>query len=204
MMTSRSEFRLLLRQDNADARLTEIGRSVGLIGDCRYAKFKEKQAKIAAEKERLASVVVPPSATLNAILKDAGEPPATTGIRLEELIRRPSLTYEMLAPVDPSRPALPADVIFTVQTDIKYEGYIKMQLFNAKRFEKLENKNCDDIDYTAIRGLSTESAQKLTKFRPASIGAASRISGVSPADITVLLIYLDARTPKREENDDEK
>lgn len=205
MMTSRSEFRLLLRQDNADARLTEIGRFVGLIGDCRYAKFKEKQAKIAAEKERLASVVVPPSETLNAILEDAGEPPATTGIRLEELIRRPSLTYEMLAPVDPSRPSLPADVTFTVQTDIKYEGYIKKQLLDAKRFEKLENKKLpDDIDYTAIRGLSTESAQKLTKFRPASIGAASRISGVSPADITVLLIYLNARTPKREENDDEE
>ena len=111
----------------------------------------------------------------------------------------------MLAPIDPSRPSLPTDVTFTVQTDIKYEGYIKKQLLDAKRFEKLENKKLpDDINYTAIRGLSTESAQKLTKFRPASIGAASRISGVSPADITVLLIYLDARTPKREENDDEK
>ena len=203
MMTSRSEFRLLLRQDNADARLTEIGRNVGLISDERYAKFKAKMAAIEEEKERLFSVVLPPSKALNDILESVGEPPAATGIRLEELIRRPSLTYEMLAPVDPQRQPLPPDVIFTVQTDIKYEGYIKKQLLDAKRFEKLENKKLpDDIDYTAIRGLSTESAQKLTKYRPASIGAASRISGVSPADITVLLIYLDARTPKREENDD--
>lgn len=204
MMTSRSEFRLLLRQDNADARLTEIGRNVGLISDERYAKFKAKMAAIEEEKERLFSIVVPPSKTLNDILESVGEPPVTTGIRLSELIRRPSLTYETLAPVDPSRRDLPRSVTFTVQTDIKYEGYIKKQLADAERFEKLEKKRLpDDIDYMALRGISTEAAQKLTKFRPSSIGAASRISGVSPADITVLLIYLDARTPKKEEKDGE-
>ncbi|MBQ0126163.1 MAG: tRNA uridine-5-carboxymethylaminomethyl(34) synthesis enzyme MnmG, partial [Clostridiales bacterium] len=145
---------------------------------------------------------VPPSETLNKILENAGEPPVTTGIRLDELIRRPSLSYDDLSPIDKMRTPLPKSVIFTVQTDIKYDGYIKKQLADAKRFEKLENKLIpENIDYMSIRGISIEAAQKLTKFRPISIGAASRISGVSPADITVLLIYLDAKKPSEDEND---
>lgn len=204
MMTSRSEFRLILRQDNADARLSKIGHDVGLISDERFARFEKKQALIAAEKERLEKTTVAPSPTLDKILDDAGEVRVTTGIKLAELLRRPTITYEALAPVDRERETLPPEVIFTVQTDIKYEGYIKKQLADAVRFEKLESRRLpDDIDYMKIRGLSTEAAQKLTKFRPASIGAASRISGVSPADVTVLLIYLDARTPKRGEKDGE-
>ena len=204
MMTSRSEFRLILRQDNADARLTEFGHDVGLITDDRYTRFKRKQELIAAEKERLFSTVLPPSKELNDILASCGEPPVSTGIRLAELLRRPAVTYGMLAPVDAARTPLANDVIFTVQTDIKYEGYIKKQLADVERFEKLESKRLDEnIDFMSIRGLSTEAAQKLTKHRPLSIGAAARISGVSPADIAVLLIYIDAHKPKKEKNDGE-
>ena len=194
MMTSRSEFRLILRQDNADARLTPLGKEIGLISDERFARFERKTALISEEKKRLFARTVAPCAALDELTDKTGEPRVTTGIKLAELLRRPSVSYEMLASVDPDRPTLPADVIFTVQTDIKYEGYIKKQLADAERFEKLEGRRLpDDIDYMKIRGLSTEAAQKLEKHRPASIGAASRISGVSPADITVLLIYLDAR-----------
>jgi len=204
MMTSRSEFRLILRQDNADARLTGFGREIGLISDERFARFQDKQALIAREKKRLFATTVAPSAALDEITDSVGEPRITTGIKLAELLRRPAVDYKMLAPVDASRPTLPSDVIFTVQTDIKYEGYIKKQLADAERFEKLESRPlADDIDYMSIRGLSTEAAQKLTKHRPASIGAASRISGVSPADVAVLLIYLDAYKPGKGENDGE-
>ena len=203
MMTSRSEFRLILRQDNADARLTPLGHEIGLISDERFARFEKKSALVAAEKERLFSKTIAPSKALDELTDSIGEPRVTTGIKLAELLRRPAVTYDMLAGVDTERPELPQDVVFTVQTDIKYEGYIKKQLADAERFEKLEGKRLDEnLDYMSIRGLSTEAAQKLTKFRPQSIGAASRISGVSPADITVLLIYLDARTPRKKEKDD--
>ncbi|MBO4354525.1 MAG: tRNA uridine-5-carboxymethylaminomethyl(34) synthesis enzyme MnmG, partial [Clostridia bacterium] len=168
----------------------------------RFARFEKKSALVAAEKERLFSKTVAPSEALDALTDSIGEPRVTTGIKLAELLRRPAVTYEMLAGVDTERPELPQDVIFTVQTDIKYEGYIKKQLADAERFEKLESKRLDEnLDYMNIRGLSTEAAQKLTKFRPQSIGAASRISGVSPADIAVLLIFLDAHKPKKGEND---
>ena len=204
MMTSRSEFRLILRQDNADARLTPLGREIGLISDERFARFEKKMALVAAEKERLFSKTVAPSEALDALTDSIEEPRITTGIKLAELLRRPAVTYEMLAGVDVEQPSLPRDVIFTVQADIKYEGYIKKQLADAERFEKLEGKHLDEsLDYMNIRGLSTEAAQKLTKFRPQSIGAASRISGVSPADIAVLLIYLDAHKPKKGENDEQ-
>lgn len=193
MMTSRSEFRLLLRQDNADRRLTELGHEIGLISEERYKKFKEKQSLIEKEEERLNSTVLSPTAELNEILENAGETPVRTGLRLAEAIRRPTVTYEMLAPVDKNRPSLPADVIFTAVTDIKYEGYIKKQLAEAEKFEKLEKRLLPDgTDFRAIRGLSTEAAQKLDMHKPKSIGEASRISGVSPADIAVLLIYLDS------------
>ena len=193
-MTSRSEYRLLLRQDNADARLSRIGHEAGLLSDAAFARYEKKESLIAEEKRRLQKTVFSPTDTLNSILKKAGQPEAKTGVRAIDLLRRPGITYEMLADVDLSRPALPANVIFTVQTEIKYEGYIKKQLMDAARFEKLEKKLLPaDIVYENITGLSTEAMQKLSLQRPASIGAASRISGVSPADISVLLIYLDLR-----------
>lgn len=204
MMTSRSEFRLILRQDNADKRLSELGHKVGLLSEERYQKYLEKQKQIEEEKERLYSTVIAPSETINSLLESVGEPPITTGVRLSELLKRPSLTYDSLAPVDKDRPELSKKVTFTVQTDIKYEGYIKKQLQDAERFDKLEKKLMpEDIDYMSIKGISIEAAQKLTKFRPVSIGAASRISGVSPADITVLLIYIDAKNPDKHKKDNQ-
>ena len=199
MMTSRSEYRLILRQDNADERLSELGYRAGLLSEEKYARFKEKQAMIAKEKERLFGTFVPPSEAVNKMLADKGEPPVVTGIRLFDLLKRPSITYKDLEPVDRERKPLPQSVIFTVQTDIKYEGYIKKQREDAERFTKLEKRLMpEDIDYMQIRGISTEAAQKLTKHRPISIGAASRISGVSPADITVLLIYLDSKKAEKQ------
>ena len=194
MMTSRSEFRLLLRQDNADVRLSEIGHRIGLLSEERYKKFLKKREMTEAEEARLSSTVLSPTAEVNAMLEAAGEPPVKTGIRLSDLLKRPSITYEMLACVDKERPELPDDVIFTAVTDLKYEGYIKKQLAEAKRFEKLEKRRLSsDIEYKKIRGLSLEAAQKLDLRKPQSIGEASRISGVSPADIAVLLIWLDAQ-----------
>lgn len=199
MMTSRSEFRLILRQDNADERLSEIGYAAGLLSQERIELFREKKAMIEAEKERLRSVIVSPNGGINELLETIGEAPIKTGVRLSELLKRPNVNYEFLAPVDPDRPALPSAVIFTAQTDLKYEGYIKKELADAARFTKLEKRLLpEDICYANIRGLSTEAAQKLDKFRPLSIGAASRISGVSPADISVLLIYLDVKNKERE------
>lgn len=199
MMTSRSEFRLILRQDNADERLSEIGYAAGLLSQERIELFREKKAMIEAEKERLRSVIVSPNGGINELLETIGEAPIKTGVRLSELLKRPNVNYEFLAPVDPGRPALPSAVVFTAQTDLKYEGYIKKELADAARFTKLEKRLLpEDICYANIRGLSTEAAQKLDKFRPLSIGAASRISGVSPADISVLLIYLDVKNKERE------
>ena len=200
MMTSRSEYRLLLRQDNADARLSKIGHDAGLLSDEAYERYLKKAEMIAAEKERLSKIVLPPSEKVNALLASLGEVPLKTGIHMADLLRRPEVTYEALAPVDPDRPALPDAVIFTVQTEIKYEGYIKKQLADAERFAKLEKRLLpSDIDYKTITGLSTEAVQKLNLHKPYSIGAASRISGVSPADISVLLIYLDLKHRRKEE-----
>ncbi|MGN1095264.1 MAG: tRNA uridine-5-carboxymethylaminomethyl(34) synthesis enzyme MnmG, partial [Eubacteriales bacterium] len=194
MMTSRSEFRLILRQDNADERLSEIGYEAGLLPYERIKRYREKKAMIEAEKSRLRATVLPPSEKLNDILSAAHEPPIRTGVRLSELLKRPEITYASLAPVDEGRKPLPENVIFTAQTDLKYEGYIKKELADAERFSKLEKRLLpEDICYKDVLGLSTEAAQKLEKFRPVSIGAASRISGVSPADISVLLIFLDIK-----------
>ena len=191
IMTSRSEYRLLLRQDNADARLTPIGRRVGLIDDTRFAAFEAKQKHIADEIERCERTFLPPSDELNAIMAENDLPAVTTGISLAELLRRPALTYDKLTIVDTSRPALTYAERYAVEVAIKYEGYIKRQLAEVKRREKLdETKIPEDFDYDAIPSLRIEARQKLKAIRPMDIGAASRISGVSPADISVLLIYL--------------
>ncbi len=192
MMTSRSEYRLLLRQDNADARLTEKGYKAGLIGEDRYRAFLEKQAQIAAEIERLEKNSIPPSATLSAIMEEAGCEPVKTGIRLSDLIRRPQISYKALSPVDTGRPDLPLEVWREAEIRIKYEGYIKRQKQAVQQFRKLEDKVLpENMDYMQLDGLCTEARQKLTKFQPKNVGQASRISGVSPADISVLLVYLE-------------
>ena len=191
MMTSRSEYRLLLRQDNADLRLTEIGRRVGLIGDERYASFLEKKRRIEDEIKRVEKTTIPPSEEVNAFLRRNSSTEISTGIKLAELLRRPELTYEALGEIDKERPELPRSVTTTVGIQIKYEGYIKRELAEVERQRKLEEKILPkDISYKDIVGLRLEAAEKLDKIRPVNIGQASRISGVNPADISVLLIYL--------------
>jgi tRNA uridine 5-carboxymethylaminomethyl modification enzyme len=191
MMTSRSEYRLILRQDNADLRLCDIGHRVGLIGEERYARFCARRQAIAEETKRIERTTVQATEENNAILASLGTSPIRAGVKLAELLRRPELTYENLAPLDPDRPALAASVILTTQIGIKYEGYIRRELAEVERQEKLESRRIPEgIDYKTIRGLRIEAAQKLAAIRPVSIGQASRISGVSPADIGVLLIYL--------------
>ena len=192
VMTSRSEYRLLLRQDNADLRLTEIGHRVGLIDDERYNAFLDKKAMIDGEIKRLESTTVPPSETNNEILRSFGSSEITTGIKLAELLRRPELSYAAIRGMDINRPELPAAVVRTAEIQVKYAGYIKRELSEVERVKRLEEKKIpEDIDYTKILGLKQESAEKLSKIRPVSIGQASRISGVNPADISVLLIYLN-------------
>ena len=194
MMTSRSEYRLILRQDNADERLTPIGYDLGLISEDRYQRYLTKQELIAQEKKRVASTVISPSPALTEILVSRETSDVTTGIRLIELLKRPELSYEALAPVDTDRPDLPVAVFEQVEIAIKYEGYIKKQLAAVESMRKLENKLLpDDIDYKSITGLRLEAQEKLSAIRPLNIGQASRISGVSPADINVLMIYLIKR-----------
>ena len=191
MMTSRSEYRLLLRQDNADLRLTPLGHKIGLISDERYEKFLKKREQIDREVARLKKLVFPPSEAVLEVLNSVNCAPIKTGIHADELLKRPEITYDILAPMDKDRPELPKDVCEQVEISIKYEGYINRQLAQAQQFSKLENKKLPkDIDYTKIDGLRLEARQKLDKIRPVSLGQASRISGVSPADIAVLLIYL--------------
>lgn len=194
MMTSRSEYRLLLRQDNADKRLTPIGRRVGLVGDAQWEHYKKKQEAIEAEKERLKTVIIKPTDEVNKIIEDCGTTPISVSISLHDLIKRPQLDLDNLSKFDTSRPALSQSVIFTAQTDIKYDGYVKKQLAEVARTEKLEEKPLPyDLDYSTIKGLRIEAYQKLNKVKPLTLGQASRISGVSPADISVLLIYLQSR-----------
>lgn len=191
MMTSRSEYRLILRQDNADERLTPIGHQLGLIGENRWQRFLQKQELIKEEKERVTKTVISPSEELSAILVSRETSDVKTGIRLIELLKRPELNYEALAPIDKDRPALDPAVFEQVEIAIKYEGYIKKQLAAVENMRKLENKSIpDDIDYRSITGLRLEAQEKLSAIRPLNIGQASRISGVSPADINVLMIYL--------------
>jgi len=190
MMTSRSEYRLLLRQDNADERLTPIGRRAGLVSDDQYAKFLAKKEEIAKEKERLETTYISKEKATD-FLVNKGQDPAKSGVSLADLIRRPDFDYDQIAELDVDRPSLPKDVILTASTDIKYAGYVKRQLAEVKKYEKIESKPLPrDLDYLNIKGLRIEAAQKLDKLKPLTVGQASRISGVNPADISVLLIYL--------------
>ncbi len=193
MMTSRSEYRLLLRQDNADERLTPIGYRVGLISDERYSDFQYKQKQIEDELKRLEKVVLPPK-KINPILEERGGTIVSTGLKISDAIRRPELGYDMLASIDPDRPSLPDDVREEVEIKLKYDGYIKRQVQQVEQFKKLESRLLpEDIDYNSVYGLRIEARQKLEKIRPRSLGQASRISGVSPADISVLIIWLEAQ-----------
>ena len=190
MMTSRSEYRLLLRQDNADSRLTPLGRRVGLVGDARYAAFEAKQGRITAEKTRLEQTVLSP-AKANSFLEPLGETPLKSGASLADLLRRPAISYVELAKIDENRPNLSRAEALTVESDIKYAGYAARQIGEVKRHIKLEEKKLPaGLDYKAVKGLRIEAAQKLAQIQPLTIGQASRISGVNPADISVLLIYL--------------
>ena len=192
MMTSRAEYRLLLRQDNADLRLTQIGYEIGLISDERYNRFTKKKEQIEHEIERLKNTIVKPNKKTNDFLRKCGTSEITTGIKLSELLKRTELTYELLKEIDETRPVLDVQVTEEVEIMIKYDGYINMQKKQVDSFKKMEKKLLPEvIDYNTIKGLRLEARQKLNKYKPYSIGQASRISGVSPADISVLLIYLE-------------
>jgi len=199
MMTSRAEYRLLLRQDNADLRLTEIGHKVGLISDDRYDKFLIKKKAIEDEVERLRNVVVKPTEINNNHLESIGTTRITTGFKMADLLKRPQVTYENLALIDVDRVELDERVKKEVEILLKYEGYINLESVQVDKFKKLENKKLsEDINYSEISGLRLEARQKLDKVKPSSVGQASRISGVSPADITVLLIWLETNKMKRD------
>ena len=197
MMTSRAEYRLLLRQDNADLRLTEIGHDVGLISDERYARFVEKKKQIEKEIERVNSLIIKPTKKVNEFLAKYETTELSTGVKLADLLKRTELNYEILAEIDENRPSLDRQVIEEVNIMVKYDGYIEMQKKQVEGFKKLEKKLLPDgIDYKKIKGLRLEARQKLDNIKPYSIGQASRISGVSPADISVLLIYLEQQKRK--------
>ncbi len=195
MMTSRSEYRLVLRQDNADERLTPVGREIGLVDDARWERFSARHAARLEERNRLETTVVPPSQAVQSLLAAHGTAPLATGARLSELLRRPQLDYQSLSPVDPSRPVLEPLVWEPVEIELKYEGYIRRQQAAIEEMRRLENRLLPEgTDYTAISGLRKEAQEKLNRVRPRSVGQASRISGVSPADISVLLIWLSQRS----------
>lgn len=202
MMTSRAEYRLVLRQDNADLRLTEKGRKIGLVKEKRYDRFLRKSQQIAAEVERLRNTMITP-AVGNEFLHKMNSAEIRSGISLYDLLKRPELTYENLRELDKERQTLPKDVIMQCEVQIKYEGYIDKQLKQIEQFKKLEGKKLHlEIEYTVIEGLRLEARQKLNAVKPLSVGQASRISGVSPADISVLLVYLEQQRRRRSEGDE--
>ena len=194
MMTSRSEYRLLLRQDNADVRLTPLGRRIGLIGDERWRRFKEKKRQKEQERKRLKETVISPSKEVNELLVSCETTPITTGVRFIDLLRRPQLSYQKLTPIDPTRPLLDQNIFEQIEIEVKYEGYIKRQMAQTEQMRRMENKKLPaGTDYRTLAGLRLEAQEKLNQVRPENIGQASRISGVSPADISVLIIWLSQR-----------
>lgn len=201
MMTSRSEYRLILRQDNADERLTPIGRKIGLVTDSRWESFLERQKIKAEEMKRIEKVVFSPSEELNNILVSRETSPVTSGVRMIDLLKRPQIDYKCLESLDTGRPNISESIFSQVKTEIKYEGYIKKQIAQVEQMRKLESKKLPtDVDYKTIIGLRLEAQEKLNKVKPLNIGQASRISGVSPADISVLLIWLAQRKNRKADN----
>lgn len=201
MMTSRSEYRLILRQDNADERLTPIGRKIGLVTDSRWESFLERQKIKAEEMKRIEKVVFSPSEELNNILVSRETSPVTSGVRMIDLLKRPQIDYKCLESLDTGRPNISESIFSQVETEIKYEGYIKKQIAQVEQMRKLESKKLPtDMDYKTIIGLRLEAQEKLNKVKPLNIGQASRISGVSPADISVLLIWLAQRKNRKADN----
>ena len=197
MMTSRSEYRLLLRQDNADFRLTPLGYELGLISEERYNNFKKKYERIQSEIEKLGSIIIPPSDSVLNVLEKHSSTPIKTGLKASELLKRPELDYDILMEMSDKIEELPRDIKEEVTILIKYEGYIKRQVAQAEKFKRLENvKLSPELDYDGVYGLRIEARQKLKKFKPLSLGQASRISGVSPADISVMIIYLEQQKKK--------
>ena len=194
MMTSRTEYRLMLRQDNADERLCAIGRRVGLISEARYEAVQEKYRTVRREISRLEKTGLPESDGLNAFLTGLGTAPVKGSARLGDLLRRPQVSYDSLAPFDENRPSLSPEIREEVEIQIKYAGYIQRQLRQVEQFRKEEDRALPpDIDYQQITGLRLEARQKLSAIRPLNLGQASRVSGVSPADLAVLMIYLELR-----------
>ena len=193
MMTSRSEYRLVLRQDNADVRLTPIGYEIGLVSEERYKKFLEKQAQVSGETERIKNTSLPVTDELQEILERCSKAPLKKSCKMIELLKRPQVTYKDLAPVDTTRPNLPDEVFEQVEIAVKYEGYIIRQEQQIKEMRRIEVKKIpEDIDYSSLKGLRLEAVEKLSKIRPQNLGQASRISGVNPADITALNIILES------------
>lgn len=203
MMTSRSEYRLVLRQDNADERLTPLGRELGLISDRRWEKFQRKQKQKRAELKRVQSTTLPPSEELNQILVSRGTSPLSTGAKLADLLKRPQVSYQDLTAVDRERPKYSTAIFEAVEIELKYEGYIKRQRADIEEARRLERKRLPQVDYAQIKGLRLEAVEKLNKVRPENIGQAGRISGVSPADISVLLIWLAAQERQQREGADQ-
>lgn len=203
MMTSRSEYRLVLRQDNADERLTPLGRQLGLISDRRWEKFQKKQEQKRAELKRVQSTTLPPSEELNQILVSRGTSPLSTGAKLADLLKRPQVSYQDLTAVDRERPKYSTAIFEAVEIELKYEGYIRRQRADIEEARRLERKRLPQVDYAQIKGLRLEAVEKLNKVKPENIGQAGRISGVSPADISVLLIWLAAQERQQREGADQ-
>src|SRR5699024_6629846 len=205
MMTSRVEYRLTLRQDNADLRLTEKGYEVGLVSEERLERMKNKRDTLNRELNRLKDIVLTPVKEVNELLDSLGSTELKTATTLYDLIKRPELDYDKVIVFDSERPELSKEIKMLVNTEIKYEGYIKKQQRQIEQFKKLENRKIDFIeDFKVVKGLSNEAIQKLNDIRPESVGQASRISGVSPADINVLLIYLEARRRNNDKRSEER